>query len=352
MQADTRKDEKREEQSALVAQLRLDREPMASKSPRRYLWAAGSCFAVMLALAAYLAFVDSGPQVAPVDSASATNVPVSMPVKLPSTPSSLDASGYVVARRQATVSSKITGKVVEVSIEEGQRVSQGQIIAQLDASTSRAAVDQSRAQVEHARASLDALQTALADAQSSFARMQRQVQIGAISLHTFDTEKAAFNARRSAVIVGERALDAAIANEQMARRNLEDTIVRAPFAGLVTEKSAQPGEVVSPVAGGGFTRTGIGTIVDMDSLEIEVDVSENFIDRVSKEQPVTIRLNAYPDWDIEGHVVATIPAADRAKATIKVRVAIDVKDPRIIPNMGARVSFRTPSSAKLGALVQ
>jgi RND family efflux transporter MFP subunit len=126
----------------------------------------------------------------------------------------------------------------------------------------------------------------------------------------------------------------------VAQRNLDDTVIRAPFAGIVTEKAAQPGEMVSPIsAGGGFTRTGIGTIVDMDSLEVEVDVSENFINRVRPQQPVTIKLNAYPDWDIPGSVIAMIPTADRAKATVKVRIAIKQKDARIIPEMGARVAF-------------
>jgi RND family efflux transporter MFP subunit len=130
----------------------------------------------------------------------------------------------------------------------------------------------------------------------------------------------------------------------VAQRNLDDTVIRAPFAGVVTEKAAQPGEMVSPIsAGGGFTRTGIGTIVDMDSLEVEVDVSENFINRVRPQQPVTIKLNAYPDWDIPGSVIAMIPTADRAKATVKVRIAIKPKDPRIIPEMGARVAFLSES---------
>ena len=142
------------------------------------------------------------------------------------------------------------------------------------------------------------------------------------------------------LLIAQRGLEAARTGVVVAQRSLDDTVIRAPFAGIVTEKSAQPGEMVSPVsAGGGFTRTGIGTIVDMDSLEVEVDVSENFINRVRPQQPVTIKLNAYPDWDIPGSVIAMIPTADRAKATVKVRIAIGQKDPRIIPEMGARVAF-------------
>ncbi len=142
------------------------------------------------------------------------------------------------------------------------------------------------------------------------------------------------------LLIAQSGLEAARAGVEVAQRSLDDTVIRAPFAGIVTEKAAQPGEMVSPIsAGGGFTRTGIGTIVDMDSLEVEVDVSENFINRVRPQQPVTIKLNAYPDWDIPGSVIAMIPTADRAKATVKVRIAIKQKDPRIIPEMGARVAF-------------
>ena len=154
------------------------------------------------------------------------------------------------------------------------------------------------------------------------------------------------------LLIAQRGLEAARAGVEVAQRNLEDTVIRAPFAGIVTEKAAQPGEMVSPIsAGGGFTRTGIGTIVDMDSLEVEVDVSENFINRVRPQQPVTIKLNAYPDWDIPGSVIAMIPTADRAKATVKVRIAIKQKDPRIIPEMGARVAFlgdNEPAAAGAG----
>ena len=137
-----------------------------------------------------------------------------------------------------------------------------------------------------------------------------------------------------------RAVEVAEARLALAERNLDDTVVRAPFAGIVTVKAAQEGEMVSPVsAGGGFTRTGIGTIVDMASLEVEVDVSENFINRVAAQQPATVTLNAYPDWSIPARVIAIIPTADRAKATVKVRVGFDVGDPRILPEMGARVAF-------------
>jgi len=128
-----------------------------------------------------------------------------------------------------------------------------------------------------------------------------------------------------------------------AQVNFDYTVVRAPFAGVVTEKAAQVGEIVSPLsAGGGFTRTGVGTIVDMDSLEVEVDVAEAYIGQVRADMPAEAVLDAYPDWKIPAHVIAVIPAADRGKGTVKVRVALDQKDARLVPDIGVRVSFLAP----------
>ena len=249
-----------------------------------------------------------------------------------------------MARRRATVSAKVTGKVAKVMLEEGQRVEAGEIIALLDDSNWKAALAQSKAQLQQAEASVASAQTAFDDAKPIFERSEKQKAAAVISAQSFDESHAQFNVAHNNLLIAQRGLEAARAGVEVAQRNLDDTIIRAPFAGVVTEKAAQPGEMVSPIsAGGGFTRTGIGTIVDMDSLEVEVDVSENFINRVRPKQPVTIKLNAYPDWDIPGSVIATIPTADRAKATVKVRIAIGLKDPRIIPEMGARVAFLSES---------
>jgi RND family efflux transporter MFP subunit len=253
----------------------------------------------------------------------------------------------VVARRRATVASKVTGKVVEVMLEEGQKVSAGQIIARLDDSNSRAQLAQANAQLRQAEANLAAAQTAFDDAKPIYERNQKQKQAAVISLQSFDEAQAQFNAARTNLAVAESAVESARANVAVAQRAEDDTTVRAPFDGVVTEKAAQPGEMVSPIsAGGGFTRTCIGTVVDMDSLEVEVDVNENYINRVTPQQPVAIKLNAYPDWEIPGAVIATIPTADRSKATVKVRIAIKQKDARIIPEMGARVSFLSEKIAQ------
>jgi RND family efflux transporter MFP subunit len=254
--------------------------------------------------------------------------------------SMLDASGYVVARRQATVSSKIQGRLLEVLIEEGDHVEAGQILAKLDNSNAMAVLVQAQARVAQGEAALRSAETALADFEATNERDKGLLAREIISAQQAEATEAEYNTRRMAVLVAERAVDVQRATLGVAHQNLDDTIVRAPFAGIVIAKAAEPGEIVSPNSTGGFTRTGIGTIVDMDSLEVEVDVSESFISRVRPNLPATVRLNAYPDWDIPAQVLAVIPTADRARATVRVRVALLEKDSRIIPEMGARVSFR------------
>ena len=332
------------DKSSLIDQLKIDRPPETQSSPRWIKWVAGAL--VVLALAGVAGWL-LAPKSVPVSVATAELAPADVAI---GPGSILDASGYVVARRQATVSSKITGKVVAVAIEEGQRVERDEVIARLDDTNARAAVAQARAQRAQAEANFTAARVALDNAVPTFRRNEQQLEKAVISAQEFDTAKASYDAARTGLDVAARAVDVAQAALAYAERNLEDTVVRAPFAGIVTVKAAQEGEMVSPVsAGGGFTRTGIGTIVDMDSLEIEVDVSESFINRVRPEQGVTVRLNAYPDWDIPAHVIAIIPTADRAKATVKVRLGLGVKDGRILPEMGVRVAFLNDSTASTPA---
>jgi RND family efflux transporter MFP subunit len=259
----------------------------------------------------------------------------------------LDASGYVVARRQATVASKITGKMVELDIEEGDHVKEGQVIARLDDSNVRAALAAAHAQLDFAKAGLAETEVNLANARRDFDRQTSLVKGHFVSQAALDNSKTSMDALTAQLATQRSNIEVAQRNVEVADRNLADTIVRAPFTGVVTVKAAQPGEIVSPLsAGGGFTRTGIGTVVDMDSLEIQVDVNENFINRVEPAQKVTAKLNAYPDWQIPGHVIAVIPTADRSKGTVTVRIAIDQKDPRILPEMGVRVSFLASASGE------
>lgn len=255
----------------------------------------------------------------------------------------LDASGYVVARRQATVSSKITGRLLEVAIEEGMVVQAGQTLARLDDANARRALQLAEAQSAAAGTAVKELEVLVRQAEIDLRRMRDLVTQGIESqsaldqaLADRDSLAARLEAARANVTVAEREV-------AVRRQDLEDTFIRAPFDGVVVSKDAQPGEIVSPMsAGGGFTRTGIGTIVDMTSLEIEVDVNEAFIQRVRPNQPVQASLQAYPEWKIPAHVITTVPAADRQKATVKVRIAFDqLGDPRLLPDMGVKVAFQS-----------
>jgi RND family efflux transporter MFP subunit len=338
-----------DDKNTLLTQLRIDRgeEIETDDSGKRWvLW--GGSVVLVLALAAGLWWFVFRPSGVPV---TVSEVRASSNTSPAAAGSLLDASGYVIARRQATVASKTTGRVVEVLIEEGQRVEKDEIIARLDDSNTRANLSQSSAQLAQAVANLEAAKVALDDARPIFERSKLQFERNVISADDFDKSKAAFNAAQSDYAVRDRALSVARSTLAMAQRNQDDMTVRAPFTGVVTVKAAQAGEMVSPVsAGGGYTRTGIGTIVDMDSLEVEVDVSESFINRVKPKQPATIKLNAYPDWEIPAEVIAVVPTADRSKATVKVRVGFKERDARVLPEMGARVSFLAdPSKASADA---
>ena len=252
----------------------------------------------------------------------------------------LNATGYVTARRRATVSSKITGKIVEVNIEEGMAVREGQVLARLDDETQRAAVALAEAQAEAARRNVNESEVRLKEARIHLERVSKLVGVGYSTAAEVDAARAAVDSLEARIQASREQVRVAERQTALERTNLDSTIIRAPFSGVVISKDAQPGEMVSPVsAGGGFTRTGIGTIVDMRSLEIEVDVNESYINRVSPDQAVTAVLDAYPDWQIPGRVITTVPSADRQKATVLVRIGFLELDPRILPDMGVKVTF-------------
>jgi RND family efflux transporter MFP subunit len=252
----------------------------------------------------------------------------------------LNATGYVTARRRATVSSKITGKVVQINVEEGMAVRQGQVLARLDDETQRAAVALAEAQTEAARRSVTESEVRLNEARITLTRVSKLVAVGYSTAAEVDAARAAVDSLEARIRAAREQVRVAERQAELERTNLDSTIIRAPFDGVAISKDAQPGEMVSPVsAGGGFTRTGICTIVDMRSLEIEVDVNESYINRVKPEQAVTAVLDAYPDWQIPARVITTIPAADRQKATVLVRIAFNELDPRILPDMGVKVTF-------------
>lgn len=258
----------------------------------------------------------------------------------PSAGAVLQATGYVTARRQATVSAQITGTLTAVLIEEGDRVKLGQILAKLDDSQYKAALDTSVAQAKAAHALVNQFETQLAQNLRDATRNEALADRGLISKQAAEQSRTLANSTRAQLASQERQAAAADAQVVEAQVNYGYCLIRAPFDGVITTKDAQVGEVVSPFsAGGGFTRTGIGTIVDMDSLEVDVDVNEAYIGRVTPKMPAEAVLDAYPDWKIPAHVIAIVPAADRGKATVKVRVAMENKDARIVPDMGVRVSF-------------
>jgi RND family efflux transporter MFP subunit len=252
----------------------------------------------------------------------------------------LDASGYVVARREATVSSKLTGKVREILVEEGMHVEADQVVARLDDATQQAELALAKAQVESARAGLQETEALLRGARLDRDRFRDLAARKLTSTASVDAAEANFDSLAARLQFGRENVKVAERSAALAQDSLENMTIRAPFAGMVVSKNAQPGEMISPVsAGGGFTRTGICTIVDMDSLEIEVDVNEAYIQRVSSGQRVSATLDAYPDWQIPAEVIAIVPTADRQKATVRVRIGFLERDKRILRDMGAKVAF-------------
>lgn len=260
----------------------------------------------------------------------------------------LNATGYVTARRQATVSSKVTARVMEVHVEEGMRVQQGQILARLDSAMPSATLRLAQAE---AAAAASLLQETRVRMEQARIEMQRASSLSSQQIQStaeLDRARAEFNALQARLAAQHDSLAVTQRVVALRQQDVEDTVVRAPFSGIVVSKNAQPGEMISPIsAGGGFTRTGIATVVDMDSLEIEVDVNEAYINRVSSNQPVEAILDSYPDWRIPAHVITVIPTADRQKATVKVRIGFDIKDSKILPDMGVKVQFieASPSAA-------
>jgi RND family efflux transporter MFP subunit len=258
----------------------------------------------------------------------------------------LNASGYVTARRRATVSSKVTGKVIEVNVEEGMAVREGQILARLDDSMVRASLDLARAQLDAARQAIPEIEVRLEQARITLRRQEHLRREGLNTPSDIDNAQAEVNSLVARLAAAKEQIKVAESQIALQQTALDDMVIRAPFSGVAISKDAQPGEMVSPVsAGGGFTRTGISTIVDMRSLEVEVDVNESYINRVVAGQDVTAVLDAYPDWSIPARVITTVPAADRQKATVLVRIGFRELDPRILPDMGVKVTFLREADA-------
>lgn len=319
-------------ETSKLDQLRIEREPEEASRPSR--WPAFIVITVVLTAAASWWFLKPA-------AAIEVRTVVAREVSNQVVNTVLNASGYVTARRQATVSSKFTGKVVEVLIEEGMEVEKDQVLARLDDANVATSYALAEAQLRSAETSRKETQALLSEARAIFRRTKNLVDQESASEAEMDRARAGseslaarLESKQAGVRVAEKQLD-------VYRQQMEDTIIRAPFAGVIVAKNAQPGEMISPVsAGGGFTRTGIGTIVDMGSLEIEIDVNEAYINRVKAGQKIVATLDAYPDWSIPCHVIAIIPTADRQRATVEVRVGFDELDSRILPDMGVKVAFQ------------
>ncbi len=336
-------EERRASQLASLKIVRPDEPPSVGTAPRRWpLVAAGvAAGALGATLVAWVLPARHGADPVPPPAQPAeTSAEAAAATTRPADVGSLVAAGYVVARRRATVAAEITGRVAEVLVEEGMAVAKGQLLARLDETLAITDVATARSRVDSATASIAAISAQLADAERILRRTQDLAKSHLASdadLTHADTQVSDLRAQltRSQADLATSRSDAQHSAEVLGKHR-----IIAPFAGIVVDKNAQPGEIISPMsAGGGFTRTGICTLVDMDSLEIEVDVNEAYISRVRPEQSVKATLDAYPDWTIPARVIAIVPTADRAKATVRVRIAILSKDPRILPDMAVKVAF-------------
>ena len=328
-----------------LAALRIEREPERTGVGRWIVWTGLLILLAALGLAGWRWVTRERPvevQVATVSvRAAGTQAAV------------LNASGYVTARRRATVSSKITGKVVEVDVEEGKNVVQGQVLARLDDSTPKAALALAEAQAEAARRGLRENEVRLDQARLAERRAAQLLQDRIVSQSQLDQAKADADSIDAHIAALKEQIRVTERQIEVQQTDLTNYVIRAPFSGVAISKDAQPGEMVSPVsAGGGFTRTGICTIVDMKSLEIEVDVNESYISRVKPGQDVDAVLDAYPDWHIPAHVITLVPTADRQKATVLVRLGFKQLDPRILPDMAIKVTFLREAGDTTAAAAQ
>jgi RND family efflux transporter MFP subunit len=332
------------DKSELLGRLKIDKDFRPPQSGKQKLWLALGAAALILAL--LLGWLLWGGErafavqtaMARMEASSARGGQVI-----------LQATGYVTARRAATVSSKVTGKIMQVMVEEGDRVEQGQIVAVLDESNTRKEFQLTESQLQSAKARVHETRALLQEAEAALQRARELSARQLISRAELDNAEAAQKSLAAQLQTRLSEVTTAENQVQLRQQLLEDLIIRAPFAGVVVAKNAQPGEIISPVsAGGGFTRTGICSLVDMSSLEIEVDVNEAYIDRIKPDQAVQAVLDAYPEWRIPAKVNAVVPTADRQKATVKVRISFEQLDPRILPDMGIKVSFMQAATGETG----
>jgi HlyD family secretion protein len=342
-----------DDKSKLLRSLTIDRSASKVERPKsRWLPISATIVACVVAFAAFGAYEfrrqdppnETAPQIAQ-QSAAQPQTP-QPPAPSSKAAGNLAASGYVVARRKATVAAEITGKVVEVFIDEGMTVTDGQVVARLDSVLAERDYELARSRVETADAAVAAITADLEDATRIMSRVQTLSQKNFATEADLTKAQARVGVLSAQLRQAQSQFETARIDAKRSASMLDKHQIRAPFAGVVIDRSAQPGEMISPMSVGGYTRTGICTIVDMDSIEIEVDVNEAFIGRVAPGGAVNAMLDAYPDWTIPASVIAIVPTANREKATVKVRIRFEKKDPRILPDMAVKVNFLGDAKAK------
>jgi HlyD family secretion protein len=339
------------EKAQQLRSLAIDRKEASAAPARRPSWRAAAVFTLVAAGAGLWFLIPQAAVKGQIELAAVAekSAPEPAPAAQPRRAGSLVASGYVVARRKATIAAEITGKVVETLVEEGMVVQAGQVIARLDNVLAEKDLALAQSRANAADAAIAAMEADLHEAERVFERVKSLSQRNFASQADFTKAESRLAILRAQLRQTQAQLATARLDAQRAAAVLDKHQIRAPFSGIVVERSAQPGEMISPMSAGGFTRTGICTIVDMDSIEVEVDVNEAFIGRVSAGTKVGAILDAYPDWTIPGAVIAIVPSANREKATVRVRIGLQQKDPRILPDMAVKVTFQEdgrPGSAE------
>jgi len=253
----------------------------------------------------------------------------------------LNATGYVVAQRKASIASKATGRLEWLGVQEGSRVKKGEVIARLENQDVSAARDQSAANVRVAQANIEQAKAELAEAQRQLERTEELLAQKFVSPSAYDTAVARADKARAAVGSSQAALGAADAGRRSAEVSVEQTVIRAPFDGVVLTKNANVGDTITPFSSALDTKGAVVTMADMGTLEVEADVSESNLQKVKVGQPCEIELDAIPDARFQGQVSRLVPTVDRSKATVMTKISFRELDPRILPDMSAKVAFLT-----------
>ena len=318
-----------------LSKLKIDRSALSLGAPqRRRRWARIGLVAVGVAAAGgYAAFRFYAPPV--VETTIVANAYPSLNYTL------LNATGYVVPQRKAAISSKAQGRLEWLGVLEGSRVRKGEVIARLESRDVRAAYEQALAQVNVARANLEQGRAELRDARANLRRSDDLLAKHFISGAQHDTDVARYEKASAGIAGFEAAIASAQANARAAQVAVEQTAIRAPFDGVVLTKNANVGDNITPFSSAADTKGAVVTVADMDTLEVEADVAESNIAKIEVDQPCEIQLDALPDVRLAGTVSRTVPTVDRSKATVLVKVRFVDRDPRVLPDMSAKVAFLT-----------